>query len=176
MRKIILDIGCGEKKHKNAIGIDIRKTSVVDVISDLSHFPWPFRTSSVDEVYCYHFLEHFSETEKILQEIHRICKRDAVLHILVPHVSYEGAFRDPSHKSFFTYRSFEYFGNSSDLPNYFDFKFEIVERKLIFDRIVKNPINIIMRKIANKNPNFYESKLMWIFPCNTIYVKMKVVK
>ena len=37
----ILDVGCGMRKHKDAIGIDFRRVKGVDIIADATFLPFP---------------------------------------------------------------------------------------------------------------------------------------
>jgi len=36
----VLDIGCGESKREGAIGVDFRKTSLVDIVADARMLPF----------------------------------------------------------------------------------------------------------------------------------------
>jgi len=38
-----LDIGCGSKKTKGSIGLDIVKHKNVDIVHDLTKFPYPIK-------------------------------------------------------------------------------------------------------------------------------------
>jgi predicted SAM-dependent methyltransferase len=80
---LVLDIGCGEDK-KGDIGIDIRKTNVVDVIADARFLP--FRDESFNHVYSSHLIEHFShrEVKDVLVEWVRVLKKGGVLEIRCP--------------------------------------------------------------------------------------------
>ena len=177
MTNLKVDLGCGDKKVPGTIGVDIEKLPGVDIICDLERFPWPFKDSSFEEIYCSHLLEHFSDTVKIMEEIHRTAKNGAIVNIIVPHVSCEGAFRDPTHESFFTYRTFEYFAIRTDnIPSYYSkAKFQIEKIKLIFMKRYQ-PLSFIIEKIANRFPKLYENAWMWIFPANTLEVILRVIK
>ena len=37
---VILDLGCGGNKRPGAIGVDFRKMNGVDIVQDLSLYPW----------------------------------------------------------------------------------------------------------------------------------------
>lgn len=177
MTCIKIDLGCGNKKVPNTIGVDKIKLPDVDIICNLETIPWPFKDSSVDVIHCNHFLEHFSDTIKVMDEIYRIAKDGAMVNIIVPHVSYEGAFRDPTHKSFFTYRTFEYFTKEkNNVPKYYSkSNFKIEDVKISFMKR-HQPLSFFIEKIANKLPNLYENSWMWIFPANTLEVRLKVIK
>lgn len=83
MDSLVLDIGCGERK-KGDIGIDMRKTSCVDIIAD-AHL-LPFKTESFSKVYSADVIEHFShkETQKIIREWVRVLKIDGVFEMQCP--------------------------------------------------------------------------------------------
>jgi len=54
-----LDIGCGENKQPGFIGVDFRKLPGVDVVQDLSLFPWAeIPSECADMVMASHLLEH----------------------------------------------------------------------------------------------------------------------
>lgn len=80
---MILDIGCGDAK-KGHIGVDLRKTKFVDVLSDARFLP--FKTDAFDQVYSSAVIEHFShrEVRKILVEWIRVLKRQGTLEIECP--------------------------------------------------------------------------------------------
>ena len=41
----ILDLGCGKRKRKGTVGIDISKDTDADIIHDLNKFPYPSQFS-----------------------------------------------------------------------------------------------------------------------------------
>ena len=79
-----LDIGCGDNKRIGFLGVDIRRTKVVDVITDARKLP--FRDGSFDYVYSSHLIEHFShqEIKSVLAEWVRILKKGGILEIRCP--------------------------------------------------------------------------------------------
>jgi len=79
----ILDLGCGNNKIKNAIGVDINKTSNADLIADLN-FPLPFRNNSTDMVFAREVLEHLQFPKEFLQECYRILKSNGELMMTTP--------------------------------------------------------------------------------------------
>ena len=81
-----LDIGCGPSKKEGHVGVDINKWPCVDVVHDLTQFPWPFDDSSVEEVYSRFLFEHIS-TEywgPLIKEVHRVLIPKGVCTIVVP--------------------------------------------------------------------------------------------
>lgn len=84
---IKLNIGCGEKKFKGWINVDLGLNSDlnIDVRDGL-----PFKDNSVDFIYNEHFLEHlsFNECYKVLLEFYRCLKKDGVVRMALPDLDY----------------------------------------------------------------------------------------
>ena len=56
-----IDLGSGENKQPGTIGIDVRKLPGVDIIQDLTIFPWKNIPDGVaDVIYSSHLLEHIN--------------------------------------------------------------------------------------------------------------------
>lgn len=78
-----LEIGGGIFPRKEGF-INIDKIEEADIVHDLEQYPWPFKDESIDEVYSCHCLEHLTDMEKVLNEISRITKVDALIEFRVP--------------------------------------------------------------------------------------------
>ena len=85
LKEGVINIGCGKRKIKHALNIDLDLSSEADVIMDMSKLPWQFADSSLNEIHMYHFLEHMKEPENILKECWRVLKPEGKLIITVPH-------------------------------------------------------------------------------------------
>ncbi len=98
--EVKLDLGCGKHRQEGFIGVDASKVDGVDVVHDLKKTPWPWKTGSVDEVRCSHFLEHLTGDERIpfMAELWRILKVGAKAVITTPHHLSVRAVQDPTHK------------------------------------------------------------------------------
>src|SRR3990167_1087350 len=56
-----IDLGCGENKRPGSIGVDFRKMRGVDIVQNLTLFPWRNIPSEVaDVVMSSHLLEHIN--------------------------------------------------------------------------------------------------------------------
>ena len=121
---IILDLGCGENKVPNSIGLDNVPLPGVDVEHDLLDFPYPFDNESIDKIYLRHVIEHFAieNINFIMNECNRILKNDGLLVITVPHVFSISAFIDPTHRSFFTFGSGYFWDENSSKAYYKEFQ------------------------------------------------------
>ena len=120
----ILDLGCGENKVENSIGLDNVQLPGVDVEHDLLDFPYPFENESIDKIYLRHVIEHFAieNINFIMNECNRILKNDGLLVITVPHVFSISAFIDPTHRSFFTFGSGYFWDENSSKVYYKEFQ------------------------------------------------------
>lgn len=80
-----LHLGCGTKIIKNYINIDIRENLNCDVVDDIKTLS-QFNSSSVDEIYACHVLEHFSRYEylTVLKRWYEILKKGGVIKLSVP--------------------------------------------------------------------------------------------
>lgn len=109
--RLALDMGCGNRKHAGAVGVDNVPLPSVDVIHDLSRFPYPFRDACADEVIFSHVLEHFTVEQigAILRETYRILTPQGVVTISVPHALSVAFHSDPTHKTRFTFETLFYF-------------------------------------------------------------------
>lgn len=105
-----IDLGCGISKRTGYIGLDIAPLGEVDIVCNLEQ-GIPLRSNVATSVYSNQFLEHIQNTVLIMQEIFRICKPEAEVTLRVPYYTSIGAFKDPTHKSFFTEETFKYFSS-----------------------------------------------------------------
>lgn len=115
---IVLDLGCGSNKSTSdtlfqngvitedqkskvkIIGVDVNKTDQVDLIHDLTKFPYPFKDNSISGIFSSHFLEHLDGFERIkfFNESYRILKPEARMRLIHPHARSNRAVQDPTHK------------------------------------------------------------------------------
>lgn len=59
--QVFIDLGCGENKRQGCIGVDFREAPGVDVVQNLSLFPWKAIPDGIaDVVYSSHLLEHIN--------------------------------------------------------------------------------------------------------------------
>jgi SAM-dependent methyltransferase len=110
-----INLGCGELNFPNCFNVDLRQTSIVNQIVDLSKHPWPFENEQYDNVYAYDIIEHLEDVISCMEEIHRIIKPNGKVYIRTSYWKMESAFVDPTHRHFFTLRSFDYFDPSTFL-------------------------------------------------------------
>lgn len=176
MNKKILHLGCGTQKLKDAVGVDINRYSKADIIHDLNKIPYPFKANQFDQVIAENILEHLDNIPKVMEEIHRISKNRAKIKISGSHFTSVDSFTDPTHKHFFTSRSFDYFIPGTDLYRFRYSKARFKKNKVIVGpSYLKGALKLILI-IINRYQIFYEKHLAFLFPVGSIYYELEVIK
>lgn len=103
-----LDFG-GRAPRPRVLRVHRERREGVHVLADLSpHLP--FRDESVDEVFLDRTLAHVDDFVGTLEELWRICKPGALIHLRLPHASSSWAVaRDPRHPRAYALDTFSYF-------------------------------------------------------------------
>lgn len=85
VKKPYLNLGCGNKVHKEWINIDFTSVSKEVMKYDLLN-KFPFEDNSIQYIYHSHLLEHFAESDGIrfTQECYRVLQKDGIIRIVVP--------------------------------------------------------------------------------------------
>ena len=181
MDKVRLDLGCGKRKEKGFTGVDIAPIEGhVDIVADLSHFPWPFGDNSVDQIRCSHFLTHHRDLVKAMAEIHRVLKPDGLVEIIAPHYASDNANTDPTHQNRFGYRTMNYFCTVQgwSIDYYTPFKFELISAEIRILSIgarlrVLNGILLPIEYAINRLPRIYERFFCYIFPPAEVVYRLR---
>lgn len=166
----ILDLGCGNKKHPGAVGIDINPSSDADIIHDLNSVPYPFDDSVFDEIIADNVIEHLDNVILIMEELSRISKVSATIKVIVPYFRSKWAYIDPTHRHHFTVDSFAYFDPEhiiSKLYKYSQVRYKV--QKVVFNEQFKNGfIKSIVISLANRWPGRYETYFSHLFPLDDL--------
>jgi len=176
-QRSILHLGCGNEKAPGSIGIDHNPRSGADVIHDLNRFPYPFPDNRFDRVIADNILEHLDDIPKVMEEIFRITKHGARVLISTGHFTAVDSFTDPTHKHFFTSRTFDYFIPGTDLYKY---RYSPATfNKLNVSVGPANPTNPFLKfllRLINRHLIFYEKRFAFIFPVGVITYELEVIK
>lgn len=185
----ILDVGCGNNKATGAIGIDANPHTQADVIHDLNRYPYPFSENEFHRILCRHIIEHLDDVVAFMEELHRIGKPNAIIHIVTPHFTNRFSYTDPTHRHHFSALFVDYFTQqptsrpsilsraleiSYPVPDFYSaLRFEKVSLHLSFGR----PFRLTgIQWLANHFINLYELYLAFIFPARDLYITLKVIK
>ena len=179
-----LDIGCGKNKKPGYIGLDRVSMPGVDIVCNLEKEKIPIEDNSIDEVYSMHFMEHVTDLLVVMEEVWRVSKNNAKITIAVPYFTSVGAFRDPTHKQFFSYDTFDHFTHTKKIPSFYsDAKFRVLKKRILFYPSNSNIYGKIrfahmfpFQLIANILPYFYEHSLLKLFSPRDLYVELEVIK
>lgn len=111
--KRILDVGCGNKPYQDLFiesqytGIDIEGGGHVDEAKQVDRYfdgvQIPFPDNCFDMVICTQVLEHSTDPERLVKEMHRVLTPNGVLFVTVPFVWGE-------HEQPFDFRRYSSFG------------------------------------------------------------------
>lgn len=108
-----LNIGSGNNPRPDAINLDRTAGPHVDVVFDLETCalgaPLPFDDDTFDEIHASHILEHITAILPLMQELWRVAKPGAFLHVNVPPSSSDMAWDDPTHVRAFGLNAFQFF-------------------------------------------------------------------
>ncbi len=134
--KTKIDLACGASKKEGYFGIDVAAIEGVDLVHDLTIYPWPLEDNSVELLNCTHYIEHIPHQEwgallkesnsfeefkekalydtrdgviKFIDEIYRIMKKKGKVTISAPYVSSMRSYGDPTHTRYMHDMSFYYF-------------------------------------------------------------------
>src|SRR6266700_2081227 len=168
-----LNLGCGRKHLPGSINLDVTASTAPDIIHDLNVRPWPFPQGHFREVHADDVIEHVNDVIGTMEEIHRICRPDAIVRITVPHFSCRNAYTDPTHRHLFSCASFDYFTNDAELNFYTEARFRVVSNRIFFCPTL---LNKVIWRLAARYPDAYEQRWAWIFPAWFISFELQVSK
>mgnify|MGYP003954879041 CR=1 FL=1 len=165
-KPLILDLGCGNKKRKDAVGVDLNASTNPDIVHNLNKFPYPFESSSVDKIIMDNTLEHLQDIIAVMEELYRIVKPGGSVKIITPYFRSVWAIIDPTHLHYFTTNSFAYYDANHIICKRYQYthaRFNTI--KIVFNEPIKSdPIKTLLRSFANKWPWFYEYRLSHFSP------------
>ena len=104
-----LHLGCGTVILPDYVNVDHAALPGVDIVHDLTEFPWPFVDQQFDEVILVDILEHLPSVVKTLEEVYRITRPDGRVLIRVPYYNSTDASGDPTHIHFFNECTLDFF-------------------------------------------------------------------
>ena len=113
-----------------------------------------------------------------MEELYRILKPNGEIKIIVPYFRSVWAFADPTHKHYFTSRSFDYYDRDNLIfkrYNYTNVKFKI--SKIVFNKTLdKHFLKKILIKFVNKWPWRYKCYLSQFIALDDITFYLQKIK
>lgn len=181
MKQAILDLGCGERKLPEAIGMDRVRLPAVDVVHDLDVFPYPFETNQFERIRLRHVAEHVTDVVRLMEEIHRIGRAGCRVEIFSPHFTSLNSYADPTHKHHFSLLTFDLFCGKTEHPHMHKTGFRLLERHVEFwslhERLGIVPYHWLgIKRLVENHPAFYERFLAFLFPMKEFSIVLEIVK
>jgi len=94
---LALNLGCGQRPMPGMTNVDSADIDGVEIVHDLSVYPWPFEDESVGFIYMQHFLEHVPDWTGFWNEVWRITADSGRVVAYGPHASSDRYLQDPTH-------------------------------------------------------------------------------
>jgi SAM-dependent methyltransferase len=98
---IRLDIGGGGNPQPGFVNIDMRDLPEVDIVHDVTVYPWPLPDECVLVAIASHLVEHINPVNfgfiKFMDEVWRVMKPGGEFMIAAPHGMSPGYIQDPTH-------------------------------------------------------------------------------
>lgn len=174
-----LNLGCGRRSREGFVGVDRLALPGVDIVADLNMPLVDLPDECVTEIYSRHVLEHVDDLLPLMAELHRVCRPDARIEIVVPHFSNPYYYSDPTHVRHFGLYTFFYFSDEEDQPRrkvpafYMDQRFTVedVKIRLLKRSILVRPMANAMEWLINRGIgclDWYERSACWICPAESI--------
>ena len=107
-----INLGCGTDIRDNFINVDKFPLNGIDVVHNLSKFPWPFNNGQFDEAIMINVLEHLPDTIAAIEELWRILEVGGKATIRVPYWNCRDAYIDPTHRKYFHQESLNFYDPS----------------------------------------------------------------
>jgi SAM-dependent methyltransferase len=177
----------GTRRHRGTLRISKRTDAGVAVLADLER-GLPFQDDTVEEVFLDHTLEEVHDFVGALEELWRVCRAGALIHVWLPHATSSWATsRNPSQARPFTIETFEFFDPEKNPQHPPGAAFEIEHAKLFLTtlrqgqrpRLTGGVVSTLVESLANRNRGSQYRWERWLGPLvgfEEFYVLLTVVK
>ena len=141
-----LNIGAGAERFPGFKNVDFDEREKPDYNFDIEKDVWPFEDNLVEEIIANHVLEHLGDGfMHTMQEMYRVSKHGAMIHVRVPHHRHNSFYADPTHKRTIMAETFRMMGKkhnksarenkwrTSRLADVYDIDFEVVHEEMVPD-------------------------------------------
>jgi SAM-dependent methyltransferase len=97
-RTAVLNLGCGDEYIPGWINLDVRgrRRDVEFDLETCAHARIPLEADSLDGIYASHVIERIAGAAALFDELYRVAKPGATLHLRLPHGSSNAAWDDPA--------------------------------------------------------------------------------
>jgi hypothetical protein len=182
-----LDFGEGGL-HARSMRVAAARGAGVQILAELGT-RLPFKDGTVDEVFLDRALAHREDFVPIMEELWRVCRPSALVHVRVPHASSSWALsRDARHSRHFTLETFNYFDPRFNDPACTSpATFRVEQSKLYLagarrtsNGMARGPFARVIESVANRSRGMQYRWERWFAPLiggfEELYVALSVVK
>ena len=169
---VVLNLGCGGRKAAGQIGVDRYPGSEADILADLER-PLPFADHAAERVVLEHVFEHLENPVGLMEEIHRVLAPGGLLEAEVPYFAHPDAFRDPTHRRYCTWGTFDYFIEGVKPAEYTPVCFRYLSRELLFSPGLRGRVGQLLFRLS---PRRYEKYCARSFPARALRVRLTPLK
>ena len=170
-----VDLGCGRDKIAGSVGVDFAGNADADVRHDLDAYPYPFADGTFEVIVLRNVVEHVRNVVGLMEEVHRIGRPGADVLITTPHFSSLYSYQDPTHLRHLALESMDYFIADTSHSNFYSSaRFRMAGRGLDFGRSF--PFSAVARLLAGISEHKYEKHFAFMFPANSIWFHLQVIK
>lgn len=182
-----LDFG-GSSRRSRSIRVADSAGPDVQIVAELGP-RLPFRDGSVDEVFLDHALAHREGFVPIMEELWRVCRPSALVHVRLPHASSPWALsRDARHSQHYTLETFNYFDPRFNDPTCTSRATFRVEQSRLYlagarhnaNGLAKGAFARVIESVANQNRGMQYRWERWFAPLiggfEELYVALSVIK
>lgn len=166
-----INLGCGNKRKEDYVGIDMFPCEAVDVIANAAEVI-PLAAGTATHVWMDNFIEHVPDITRLMREVHRVCAAGATVTILTPHYSSIASWRDPTHLHHLSYFSMDHF-EKPQVAHYTGGGFRLARRELSFGGGV---MGLLGRLIFRISPAYWEARWSFVFRAGTLRFELTVLK
>ncbi|CAH0122672.1 hypothetical protein PAE9249_05257 [Paenibacillus sp. CECT 9249] len=99
-----IDLGCGNNKFRDCIGIDRIAYPNTDIVHDFNR-RLPLEDNSVDFVMASHSLQYVDDLHAVMEDIYRVCRHKAMVCIVAPYAHVTSHIVNPQYKELFNEHS-----------------------------------------------------------------------
>lgn len=142
-----LNFGCSRNIRGGWVNADIQTHPKITSF-DFNTFPYPFKKDTFDYILVERVLVFLDNPYRVLDELHRVGKENAIIKIVEPYYNSSGAFNDFSCKHFINERTFKLLVEDRYTLNK-EVKFKILTLNLIPTRLGRLIYPKHLRKIAS---------------------------
>lgn len=165
-----LDLGCGDRRHDDFVGIDRIPSTATQIVADITKLP--LREGCATEILLDNVVEHVADIAALMREIARVAEDGARIVVVTPHFTSWASWRDPTHLHHLSWFSMDHFDRGW-VARQVGARLRVTRRRLSFGG---GPLGIIGRILFALSPRAWEKHWCFVFRASTLRFELVVDK